>query len=240
MRAFDIMNLDWKHLHHAFLSHEHTDHFLGMIWVIRTIAELLELEEYEGDFYLYGNDEVLGKALQVCRMILKKRSQAFLETRIKFVVVKDHEKRHILNNDFTFFNIGSTNAKQYGFLMDYDNGKKLVFAGDEPLKENGKKYSKEVDWLLSEAFCLFNEEPKFHAYQYQHQTVKEASMIAQDLKVKNLLIWHTEDQTGIKRKERYSAEAKQFYEGNVWVPEDGEVFDISDRRGLRQDYQNVH
>ena len=33
-------------------------------------------------------------------MILKKRSQAFLETRIKFVVVKDHEKRHILNNDF--------------------------------------------------------------------------------------------------------------------------------------------
>ena len=50
LRAFDIMNLDWKHLHHAFLSHEHTDHFLGMIWVIRTIAELLELEEYEGDF----------------------------------------------------------------------------------------------------------------------------------------------------------------------------------------------
>ena len=226
LRAFDIMNLDWKHLHHAFLSHEHTDHFLGMIWVIRTIAELLELEEYEGDFYLYGNDEVLGKALQVCRMILKKRSQVFLETRIKFVVVKDHEKRHILNYDFTFFNIGSTKAKQYGFLMEYDNGKKLVFAGDEPLKENGKKYSKEVDWLLSEAFCLFNEEPKFHAYQYQHQTVKEASMIAQDLKVKNLLIWHTEDQTGIKRKERYSAEAKQFYEGNVWIPEDGEVFDI--------------
>ncbi len=65
--------------------------------------------------------------------------------------------------------------------------KKLVFAGDEPLKENGKKYSKNVDWLLSEAFCLFDEEPKFHAYQYQHQTVKEASMIAQDLKVKNLL-----------------------------------------------------
>ena len=110
--------------------------------------------------------------------------------------------------------------------MEYDNGKKLVFAGDEPLKENGKKYSKNVDWLLSEAFCLFDEEPKFHAYQYQHQTVKEASMIAQDLKVKNLLIWHTEDQTGKKRKERYTEEAKQFYKGNVWVPEDGEVFNI--------------
>ena len=226
LRAFDTMNLNWKKLHHAFLSHEHTDHFLGMIWVIRMIAELLELEEYEGVFYLYGNDVVLGKVLHVCRMILKKRSQAFLETRIKFVLVKDHERKHILNYDFTFFDIGSTKAKQYGFLLEYDNGKKLVFAGDEPLKETGKKYSKNVDWLLSEAFCLFNEEPKFHAYQYQHQTVKEASMIAQDLKVKNLLIWHTEDQTGKKRKERYTEEAKQFYKGNVWVPEDGEVFNI--------------
>ena len=79
--------------------------------------------------------------------------------------------------------------------------KKLVFAGDEPLKENGKKYSKNVDWLLSEAFCLFDEEPKFHAYQYQHQTVKEANKIAQDLKVKNLLIWHTQRPDREKRKE---------------------------------------
>ena len=29
------------------------------------------------------------------------------------------------------------------------------------------------------------------------------------------------------------------YKGNVWVPEDGEVFDISDVRGLRQDCQEI-
>lgn len=226
LHGFDKMHLDWGKLHHAFLSHEHTDHFLGMIWVIRMVAELMELDEYEGDFYLYGHAEVLGKALQVCRMILKKRSQPFLETRIHFVPVENHEKKHILNYEFTFFDIGSTKAKQYGFLMRYDDGKKLVFAGDEPLKTNGKKYSEEVDWLLSEAFCLFDEEPKFHAYQYQHQTVKEASIIAQDLKVKNLLIWHTEDATYGKRKELYTKEAGKFYKGNIWIPDDGEVFDI--------------
>ena len=27
LRAFDTMNLNWKKLHYAFLSHEHTDHF---------------------------------------------------------------------------------------------------------------------------------------------------------------------------------------------------------------------
>lgn len=226
LRGFDKMNLDWNNLHHAFLSHEHTDHFLGMIWVVRMIAERLELEEYDGDFHLYGHIEVLEKVLQVCRMLFKGRSQPYLETRIKFIPVKDHEKKHILNYDFTFFDIGSTKAKQYGFLMEYDDGKKLVFAGDEPLKANGQEYGREADWLLSEAFCLFDEEPKFHAYQYQHQTVKEASIIAQNLNVKNLLIWHTEDETYGKRKELYTAEAKQFYNGTIWVPDDGEVLDM--------------
>lgn len=62
-------------------SHEHTDHFLGMIWVVRMIAEMLELDEYEDDFYLYGHAEVLEKVLQVCRMILKQRSQGWSNCR---------------------------------------------------------------------------------------------------------------------------------------------------------------
>ena len=33
LRCFDLMGLDWNQLHHGFLSHEHTDHFLGMIAV---------------------------------------------------------------------------------------------------------------------------------------------------------------------------------------------------------------
>ena len=64
----------------------------------------------------------------MCRMILKKRSQAFLETRIKFVLVKDHERKHILNYDFTCCDMASTQAKPYGLSIESDNGKKLVFA----------------------------------------------------------------------------------------------------------------
>ena len=30
LRAFDTMNLNWKKLHYAILSHEHTEHFLVM------------------------------------------------------------------------------------------------------------------------------------------------------------------------------------------------------------------
>lgn len=31
LRQFDHMRLDWTKVHYAFLSHEHTDHFLGMV-----------------------------------------------------------------------------------------------------------------------------------------------------------------------------------------------------------------
>lgn len=34
---------------------------------------------------------------------------------------------NIIGHDFTFFDIQSTKAKQYGFYMDLGNGKKLYF-----------------------------------------------------------------------------------------------------------------
>ena len=40
--------------------------------------------------------------------------------------------------------------------MEYDNGKKLVFAGDEPLKENGKNipFQNKADFL-SELYAIY-------------------------------------------------------------------------------------
>lgn len=114
LHCFDKMHLDWRRLHHAFLSHEHTDHFLGMVWVVRMIAEYLELDDYEEDFFLYGHSEVLDKIKAVCRMILKKRSQEYLDRRIFFVPVFDHEEKKILDYTFTFFDIESTKARQIG------------------------------------------------------------------------------------------------------------------------------
>ena len=82
LRCFDRMNLDWNRLHQGFLSHEHTDHFLGMIWVIRYIGELIIDERYEGDFILYGHQEVLDKAYKVCEMILKPQGMALVASYI--------------------------------------------------------------------------------------------------------------------------------------------------------------
>lgn len=42
-------------IHHLFVTHAHTDHILGVIWIIRMVAQC---KGYEGQLHVYGNDKV--------------------------------------------------------------------------------------------------------------------------------------------------------------------------------------
>ena len=86
-----------------------------------------------------------------------------------------------------------------------------------------EKYAKDVDWLLSEAFCQYKDREIFKPYEKNHSTVKEAGEVAERLGARNLILYHTEDKDMVHRKENYSAEAKEYFSGNVFVPEDLET-----------------
>ena len=226
LKAFKDNHLQWQKLHNAYLSHQHTDHLLGMIWVIRYIADLMLKEKYQGDFTIYLHFELKEKVIKICQDVLKAKESALLENRIKFKVVKDQENCQILNLDFTFFDIHSTKAKQFGFKIQ---GLKhnLVFCGDEPINKLNEPYIKNADLLLLEAYCLEQDADYFHPHQMHHNTVMEAAKIAQRLKVKNLILYHTEDEkTFGHRKELYTKEAQQYYFNNLIIPEDYDVFNI--------------
>ena len=47
-------------------------------------------------------------------------------------------------------------------------------------------------------------------------TVLDAARLAEELGVKNLILYHTEDRTLETRKERYTAEAHKEYAGQGW------------------------
>ena len=79
-------------------------------------------------------------------------------------------------------------------------------------------------WLLHEAFCLYSQADLFSPYEKHHSTVKDACELAEQLKVKNLLLYHTEDKNIKNRKELYLAEGKKYYHGNLYVPNDLESF----------------
>lgn len=213
-------------IHDLFVTHKHTDHLLGVIWMIRTIGQQMQKGRYEGNFHIYCHAEVAEILYKICEMTLVGKLMDFFEKRIFLQVVEDQEERKILDYSIKFFDIQSKKARQFGFVTTLNNGKKLMFCGDEPCQEHCYPYARQADYLLHEAFCLYAEREQFRPYEISHSTVKDAAELAEKLQVNNLLLWHTEDKNIRKRKSLYKKEARKYYKGKIYVPYDGECISL--------------
>ena len=100
----------------------------------------------------------------------------------------------------------------------------MTCLGDEPFNELCYQYAVDSKWLLSEAFCFYQERDFFKPYEKHHSTVREASELAQILNIKNLILYHTEEKNLSHRKKLYTDEAKQYFNGNIFVPDDLEEY----------------
>lgn len=216
------MNVPFQKIHHIFITHEHSDHILGIVWMIRKIGTLMLQGKYEGVLHIYCHEGLLSSIRTLCHLTLQKKICDLLDQRIWLIDMEDGEEKKILQYDVTFFDIHSTKAKQLGFVLKLQDGRKLTCLGDEPYNEKCQKYIQGSDWMLCEAFCLYDDREKFKPYEKNHSTVKEACELAEGLKIPNVVLWHTEDKTAPNRKELYSAEGKRYYCGNLLVPDDGE------------------
>lgn len=208
------------HIHRMFVTHAHTDHIQGVIWVIRKIATSMSKGKYEGEFVIYGHDEVVEALSVFCRLTLPGKIVKYIGERIHFCKVKNDERVSILGMEVQFFDIASTKMKQFGFRAVLPDSRILVCLGDEPYNEICRKYVEQADWLLSEAFCLYSDRELFSPYEKHHSTALDAGRLAQLLGIKNLLLYHTEDENLAVRKEKYTKEAASVFSGNIVVPDD--------------------
>ena len=223
LRQLELTGFDYQKCHHMFVTHGHTDHVLGVIWVMRKVAGLMNKGKYEGTFHIYCHEVVMDMLLTITKMTLKKKDLARIGDGIEIHEVTDGESVELPFAKLTAFDICSTKAKQFGYVLDYPDGLRLTCLGDEPFNEHDKAYAEHADWLLSEAFCKYADRDRFKPYEKNHSTVKEASELAETLGAKNLVLYHTEDKTIATRKADYTAEAKAYYHGNIFVPDDLET-----------------
>ncbi len=217
-------NIPLAHIHEIFLSHEHTDHLLGIIWLIRMIATQMKKGLYTGDLQIYCHADLKDTILTIAKLTVQDKFFSMIGRRIFVTPVADGETCTVLGQPTTFFDIGSTKAKQYGFLRILPSGQRFAFLGDEPYRASEEKYAKGADWMLHEAFCLYADREKYQPYEKYHVTVKEACEHAEALGAKNLILYHTEDKTLATRKVAYTAEGTLYFGGNLFVPDDLEVF----------------
>ena len=223
-------------IHHLFVTHAHTDHVLGVIWVIRMVAQC---KGYEGLLHVYGNDKVMKVIKTIIDMILAKKQLAKVAERVVFHQLEDGDCFEVGDMKLECFDIQSTKEKQFGFRAELpavsednaaseNHAKPLVLAclGDEPYNEQNRRYIEGADWMMCEAFCLYADRDTFKPYEKCHSTALDAGKLAEELGVKNLILYHTEEKTLANRKENYTREAAKNFKGRIFVPDDLEVIEL--------------
>ncbi len=217
---------DWMDMREIFVTHKHIDHLTGIIWMVRMICQSMNHGEYEGEANIYAHEEVIDLISDMVGKLLLPKEVRFIGERLHLITVEDGEKKIINDREVIFFDIKSTKAKQFGFSMELDSGKKFVCCGDEPYNSCEEVYAKGCDWLLHEAFCLYSQADIFDPYEKHHSTVKDACQLAEKLGVRNLVLYHMEDKNLKNRKELYRAEGSGYFSGNLYVPDDLETIEI--------------
>ena len=235
------VNVQISDIRHLFVTHAHTDHVLGVIWVIRMVAQC---KGYEGLLHVYGNDKVMKVIKTIIDMILAKKQLAKVAERVVFHQLEDGDCFEVGDMKLECFDIQSTKEKQFGFraelpavskdsaasdnVSEDNHAKLLVLAclGDEPYNEQNRRNIEGADWMMCEAFCLYADRDTFKPYEKCHSTALDAGKLAEELGVKNLILYHTEEKTLATRKENYTREAAENFKGRIFVPDDLEVIEL--------------
>lgn len=225
IKRLNQVNIDYKSIRHIFISHSHTDHILGLFWLFKKISRNVMHGDITEKINIYCNDVVLESIKEVSKYILPTKLMNAIYSIVDFKVLNDGDKYNINGTEYTFFDIQARGTKQFGFECNI-NKKRLIFLGDETLNPNLYTKVKNADYVMHEAFCLDSEENIFHAYEKNHSTVKSACKVMNDLGVKNLILYHTEESHIKDRKELYTKEGTENFKGNIYVPDDLEIIEL--------------
>ena len=196
LSAIKKSGIAWNSIKTMFITHSHTDHILGAVWVIRQISALMNSGKYDGNFNIYCHDECVDSITAICN--------------------------HTLAPKF----LKNINTKIFGFKAVFPSGKVLACLGDEPFNEKCRNFVQNCDYLMCEAFCLYSQKDIFKPYEKFHSTALDAGKLAESLFAKNLILYHTEDETLQTRKRTYTSEARTVFNGNIFVPDDFEVINL--------------
>lgn len=207
-------------IHNIFVTHNHIDHIIGIIWLIRKIALAMMSGEYKEDVHIYASNITIDAIRTIAKLTLNKRQSAYLDNKIQLISVKNRELVSILGENFIFYDVYAKKEVQYGFYLKTLSGQILVCNGDETLDYKNYDLVENADFLIHEAFCLDSEKEVKRPYEKGHTTAKDVCEMATKLNVKNLILYHIKDEDFNHRKDRYLKENTPYFSGNLYVPND--------------------
>lgn len=222
-------NIDVGKIKNIFISHTHTDHIMGVVWMIRFIGRKYLVENFTEPFKIYGNSEVIPAIRQMCKAVLPNKFTDLLDDKIELLEVDTGDCAQILNKKVEFFDINARKVKQTGFMLWLNEKEKFTFIGDEVCQPETEKYVEDSKWLFADAYMAGKEAEEYNPIKrHSHSTVKFVAELCERLHVENVIMSHTIDTDLENRKRTFTEDAKKYYKGNVFVPDDLDVIEIEE------------
>lgn len=198
---------------------------MGFLWMFKEWFTKIPNNTLKEKINIYCNEVVFNAIKGVADYILQPKLTEHIYNMLNFIILKDNDKFTINGIEYIFFDIHARGTKQFGFEC-YLEGKRFIFLGDEPLNKDLYSRIENADFVTHEAFCLDREAAIFKPYNKNHSTALSTAKVMNELKVKYLILYHTEDTHGQNRKKLYIEEAKSIFTGTVLVPNDMEEIDL--------------
>ena len=70
LKVLKDTGIDMNDIHDIFVTHEHVDHVLGIIWLVRMIGQRMNQGKYEGDLRIYCHEELAEKIQAIANMTI--------------------------------------------------------------------------------------------------------------------------------------------------------------------------
>lgn len=226
LRQLELAEIPLSSLSSAFITHNHSDHLLGMVWVVRAISQAMNSGKYSGEFAIYGHPTSLAALNQICLITCGEKVTNNIGDRISLNYICDEDKVELASMNLTFFDLGSTKQLQHGFHAVMPSGKILAFHGDEPVNSRNYEICSDADYLIQEAYCLYKDREIFKPYEKHHATVLDSCRTASELRAKATILLHSEDKTLETRQESYTTEGSSVFSGRIYVPNDLDVIEL--------------
>lgn len=230
LHRLDQAGMSPASLHHMFVSHVHTDHIFGAVWVIRRVLQLSLENSYEGTFQVLGNAEVTAAIQTICRLTLLPAYTERMQSVISLTTVSPGDTARIGSISLQFIDACSRGCTQTGFVATLPDGVTFGFLGDESLTGRNLQQVSGIDYLVCGAYCSYADRDIFHPYEKHHHTVRDVAREAAEAGVGCLILCHCEDRDPESRPLLYATEASEFFRGPVMTPADMEVIELTDGR----------
>ena len=148
VRNLFAAGIDPKSISDVFISHYDSDHILGIVPLVRTFNR-------GGRNHTIHCSADVKKAVDSLFQYVAADHHKEMGDRLTVNVANDRSKVKIGNWAVTFFDIKSPDGSpQLGLVVEFAEGKKLVFLGDEPMRNHYLDLVQGADVMIHDAFCL--------------------------------------------------------------------------------------